>query len=193
MVEYNKIYKKRDGRVLVASGPREAQKRQKTSEIPSTDELNILRDEVNRLRSGMGGDAAYADDLAAKLDEAIEEVTVVLEKRYLDRISMLQDTLEDRNNYIVKLETRIDKQDNIIQKLTSNIGAAPAQSGASPDEIIESSSRPNIDKIFIDPTSKGSEDKLESHVKTRETKSAKPTTSSNINKLKNLMGSKLPT
>lgn len=191
MVEYKKIYKKRDGRVLIANGPREAQKRQQGITQTSTDELENLKEEIHMLRANLDNVPRTSDDMATKIDEVIEEVSFELEQRYIDRISTLESTLEDREKYIIKLEGRIEKQDNLIQKLTNNIGTIPAQVGTAPVPVEEYPARPNIDTIFIDPTTKGAEDRLESYVKAREVKSEKPNMSANLNKLKDLMGSKL--
>lgn len=190
MVEYNKIYKKRDGRVLVASGPREAQKRQQAAAV-SPNELESIREELDNLRANFSN-TCRSESQSVELDWAIEEITLEIEHRYVRRISELESTLKDREKYILKLEERIDKQDELISKLTNSIGAIPVSTGVTPIIVNDDIKRPNIDKIFIDPTSKGDEDKLESHVKTKEVKSEKPNMSANLNKLKDLMGSKLP-
>lgn len=192
MVEYNKIYKKRDGRVLTASGPRESQRRQQNNPAPPMEDLATLREEIHSLRANLSKTPAQTDNTADKFDEILEEVSAELEQRYVDRISSLEALLEDRDKYIIKLEGRLDKQDALLQNITNKISAVPIAEGTAPSHIEEKTGRPGIDSVFIDPTAKGSEDKLESHVKTKETVSSKPTTSSNINKLKDLMGSKLP-
>lgn len=192
MVEYNKIYKKRDGRILTASGPREAQKRFQFGEAASISELEALRAEINILRNELTASSRSIDSSTSSMDEVIEEVASEIEQNYVDRISMLETTLDDKNKYIIKLEDRIDKQDALIQKLTNNIGIAQIQPVAVPTVSEDVAIRPSIDSVFIDPTVKGSEDKLESHVKIKEIKSAEVSTSANINKLKNLIGSKLP-
>ena len=190
MVVYNKkIYKKRDGRVLTASGPRESQKRLQLGEAVSTSELDSIRAEINILRNEFTTSPISVD--SSSIDEVIEEVTSDIEKRYMDRISTLEATLVDKDNYIIKLEARLDKQDELIQKLTNSIGTVQIQSSSIPIVLEDKSTRPNIDSVFIDPTVKGSEDRLESFVKSKEVLSTQPDTEASINKLKNLIGNKL--
>lgn len=190
MVEYNKIYKKKDGRVLVANGPREAQRRQQTNTV-THEELESIREELDSLRANLNTTSIASEVSTTQLDTIIEETTLEIEQRYLKRISELETTLEERNKYIVKLEDRLDKQDMLLSKLTSNIGVIQATAGTAPVVVDETISRPTIDSVFIDPTAKGAEDKLKSYVKSEEVKSSKTNTSASIDKLKNLMGSKL--
>ena len=188
MVEYNKINKTRPVRSL---GRVEISQQYRGATKVSTSELDGLREEIHMLKNNIDNTSRLAaDDLTLKLDEALEEIAAELEQRYIERISTLEATLDDRNSHIVKLEERIDTQDILIKKLTNTLGAAPI--GATPIVIDTTSERPSIDKIIIDPTKKGSENELKSYAKPKEVMSSKTTTTANLNKLKNLMGSKLP-
>lgn len=195
MVEYNKVYKKRDGRKLVAGGPRDIQIKQRiinSTASVSSNELEQLRHDVDALSSNTNRSMPVDDDLASKIDEAIEEISVELERRYLDKISGLEATINEKNKYIKRLEIKLDKQDEIIYNFTNKINTAPVYTGQfDPVDDENKITRPGIANIVIDATEKGSEDKFESHIKTKEIKSSKPL-SNNVNKLKNLMGSKLP-
>lgn len=190
MVEYNKIYKKKDGRVLVANGPREAQRRQQANAI-THNELESIREELDSLRAKLNTTSIASEVSTTQFDTIIEETTLEIEQQYVKRISELETTLEERNKYIAKLEDRLDKQDMLLSKLTNNIGVIQATAGTAPVVVDEAISRPTIDSVFIDPTVKGAEDKLKSYVKSEEVKSSKTNTSASIDKLKNLMGSKL--
>lgn len=186
MVEYNKINKTRPVRPL---GRAEIDQQYRGATKVSANELDGLREEIHMLRNNIGSTPRLAtDDLTIKLDEALEEISAELEQRYIDRISALEATLDDRNAHIAKLEERIDTQDALIKKLTNNIGVVPL--GASPIVVDDEFERPSIDKIIIDPTKKGSENELESHVRIKETRSVGTSTFANINKLKDLMRSR---
>lgn len=191
-IDYKKVYKKRDGRTLVASGPRNAQVRQNDVVRTEVDELSKLRKDIEELASNIPSNTSSDGAMAMKIDEAIEEISAELEQRYVDKISTLESLLEEKIEQIKKLEEKVDNKDRLIETLTNKISAAPViQSGAATDSTVESS-RPSIDNVFIDPTSKGSEDRLESHVKVTKVDSTKPAVSDNINKLRSLMGNKLP-
>lgn len=196
VMTYNKVYKKSDGRKLVAGGPRDLQLKQKSRSLQSSEDLLTLRKEVERLVNSNRTQDMDSTDFATVVDEAIEELSIELEKRYIERISDLESTIAEKIEYIKRLESKLDKQDEIIYNLTNKVAAAPVYTVAAPlledDRELSNSNRPSIDNIVIDPTKKGSEDKLESHVTTKEVTTAKSTTSTNINKLKDLMGSKLP-
>lgn len=195
MVTYNKIYEKKDGRKLVASGPRNSQKRQTTSlqQTTSFDEIDQLRKEIKTLTSGfVNNTSAYTkEQLDGAVNTAIEEVALDLEKKYVVEIEQLKVTNEKLNLVIDKLNIKLDKKDDVILELTTKLSTGSTI--IIPNEVskIVEDDRPSIDSVFIDPIKNGAEDKLESHVITKETKSLKSDVALNVNKLKKLMG-KLP-
>jgi len=86
-----------------------------------------------------------------------------------------------------KKEAVLESKDNIILSLTDKITKLSSLTGSAPSisntQSEEGSDRPSMDDIFIDPSKKGAEDKMESHVKIKEIK-YNSNTEANINKLK---------
>lgn len=194
MVIYNKIYEKKDGRKLVAGGPRDFQKRQNptTAHSDVSNELDGLRKEIKELTSGITTNSGQytKQQIDDAVNLAIEEVSIDLEKKYVVEINTLKSENSQLKILNEKLGERIDKKDDVILELTTKLSTGIATI-TQPGDVNIINDRPTIDAIFIDPAEKGAEDKFESHVITKETKSLKPDVLANVNKLKNLMG-KLP-
>lgn len=189
---YNK--EQNDYRKLKPSGPRNMQTKPDT--VSTSEDIKELKAEITKLvSSGISVASGYTqqqvDDM---LNEAIEEVSVDLEKKYVQEIKQLKDKLLVASNEIQKLSGTLDKKDKVIIDLTTKITdlanrpVTVVQSNKAATE--EERDRPSMNESYIDPAKKGAEDKMESHVKIKEIKS-KANTGANINKLKNLMG-KLP-
>jgi len=195
MITYNKIYEKKDGRKLVATGPRNLQNRQQlqSTEVVSTNSgiVEGLKDELKHIASTIG----YTKDQATEmLNTAIEEVSIDLEKKYIFEIDTLKKSVSDSINTINELkainsalQVRIDKKDDVILELTSKL-SSPTREVVYESDSSSTSDRPSIDNIIIDPTERGAGAKMESHLTVKEVKSMKPKLASNINKLKELMG-----
>ncbi len=198
---YNKEQK--DHRKLKASGPRNMQARDVG--VGTSEDIKELRAEITKLAStntlSTGGyTQQQVDDM---LNGAIEEVSVDLEKKYLKDIRELTRFLEDSKNEVSDLKAKLDKKeevistkDSVILELTTKITELSSRSvtvlQALAETVEEEPNRPSMGSVFIDPSKKGAEDKMESYVKIKEVKNndgAK--VGANINKLKNLMG-KLP-
>jgi len=198
MVIYNKVFEKKDGRKLVATGPRSNQTRQKQAQIdaPATiDTLAIeeLKKELKNITSKITDrpnvEGYSKDQVNEMINTAIEEVSVELENKYLLEIATLKQSVLDgkdsiktltENNY--NLQERVDKKDNVILELTAKLSNNYLVTQSTPED----SNRPSITNTIIDPAEKGAEDKMESHVKIKEIKSTSDT-GANLNKLKNLM------
>ncbi len=206
MIAYNKVYEKKDGRKLVATGPRNSQTRQKRQEVEApavidTTAIDALKDELKSITSTITNRSSTEGYTKDQVDEmvntAIEEVSIDLEKKYVFEIDTLKQSLADSIERVKELTTtntnlqeRVDKKDDVILELTAKLSSTPSVIMATDDMSYtpEDSSRPSIDKIVIDPTKKGAEDNIESHLTVKEVKSQKPKLSSNVNKLKELMG-----
>ena len=189
---YNKEQK--DHRKLKASGPRNMQAR--TVAVDTSEDIKELKAEITKLAgSGIAAAGGYTqqqvDDM---LNEAIEEVSVDLEKKYVQNIKQLKARLVAAGDEVQKLSESLDKKDKLILDLTTKITDLASRPvtvvQGNKAEVEEVSDRPSMNESYIDPAKRGAEDKMESHVKIKEIKS-KADTGANINKLKNLMG-KLP-
>ncbi len=191
MVTYNKNLKKKTGRIVLPGRPRDPILTKPIDVDSQSYGIEELRKEIHSLRSQLDRSPLSQDDVTTKIDEALEEMAAELEEKYIEKISTLENLVSDRESYIEKLEGRLEKQDQLINNLTSNIGKIKISKPLENNALDEEPERPNIDSVFIDPTKKGEEDKLESHVKNTELKSSKPNTASSIKKLKSLMGGKI--
>lgn len=206
MIAYNKVYEKKDGRKLVATGPRSNQTRQKQQqeEIPvavDTSAIEALKDELKNITSTITNRSSAEGYTKDQVDElvntAIEEVSVDLEKKYIFEIDTLKQSLNNSTERVQELtaankslQERVDKKDDVILELTTKLGNTPSVIMATDDMSYtpEDPGRPSIDNIIIDPTEKGAGDRMESHLTVKEVKSQKPKLSSNVDRLKELMG-----
>lgn len=200
-IPYNKVYKKKDGRVLVASGPRNSQSRlarQTPSELQDTssEELTLLRNQVEQLTEHVNGGTYSKDQVNDIINAALEEVTAELEEKYINEINSLKALANERQEIINKLESKIDSKDATIEKLTNQlVNSKPTVIYSSnPDNAVtqNTTNRPQLDSVFVDPSTKGDEDRFESHINVAEVKSEKKAVNADIDKLKALLGSKLP-
>jgi ElaB/YqjD/DUF883 family membrane-anchored ribosome-binding protein len=244
-IKYNKEYKKKDGRVLVSSGPRNMQNRS----VIDMNEILELRAELDYLKSKLNERVDEApitsektiqsfsqDQVDDLINKTAEEVSLEVESNFKKKIEeskaelavlyreleVLRDKLADkdnelmsiRNNYEDQLSAsrdrmnrqqaafeeresnlylKLDDKDKTIKDLTNklaDISTRPVNvmSYDKASESVEAGDRPAMDNIYIDPSKKGYEDKMESHVVNKETKSNKHKVTSDVDKLKNLMG-----
>lgn len=197
------IYNKEEtkgGRILKASGPRNMQTRAVAAD--TSEDIKELKAEITKLASSKditagGYNQQQVDDM---LNEAIEEVSVDLEKKYVKELKELKDKLlhagdiiQDLTNTLDKRVESLDAKDKVILDLTTKIteiSSRPVTVVQGTQEATESkSNRPSIDSVYIDPTEKGKTEKMKSHVKIKEIKDTTGTNTANsINKLKSLMG-----
>jgi hypothetical protein len=209
MIAYNKVYEKKDGRKLVATGPRSNQIRQKLQqeEAPvAVDTLAIeeLKNELKNITSKIldkpSANGYTKEQVDKMVNTAIEEVSIDLEKKYIFEIDTLKKSLAISTDKVKELtvtnlglQERVDKKDDVILELTTKLSKGPAVIMATdgmsytPDE----SDRPSMDNVYIDPTEKGAGEGMEAHLTVKEVKSQKPKLASNVNKLKELMGGKV--
>lgn len=194
MVTYNKqgVAKKGD-RILSSGGPRDRQRK-----LAMQDNIKYLAGITTNMAAK---DVGYSkEQLQQIINESLEDISIDLENKYIKELSDLkkdlikkEETIENLNNNITKLEDKLDKRDSTILELSKNLTTAP-RTIVYTDEVSSSKeqARPAIDQVFIDPSVKGSENKYESHIKTKEELSTKSRVKSDVDKLKALMGSKLP-
>lgn len=198
MVAYNK--NKKGDRVLYSGGPRDHQRR-----LRDLDSRLKIPDNLQRAVSSP--DSGYSkEDIEQLINKTLEDVSLDLESRYKQQIeeykstiSGLEKTIKDKDDQINKLSDKLDVKDNFILNLSNKI----ADLSSNPARIIykdvhnsdedvseDKDDRPDIDRVFIDPTIKGSEDKLKSHVINNEVTS-KNNVQDSVGRLKDLVG-KLP-
>lgn len=185
MVTYdkNKVIKK--GRFLHSRGPRDHQRRleNNTNNIIPSDFSTYTKEQI--------------DDI---LNKVLEESSLELEKKYIVEINSLKEIILDKKNELInsnkmisELNQKLDKKDLLIADLTNKIvkGAVMvASKDHTQSEQVDD--RPSMEQVFIDPTKKGAENDFKSHIVTKEEVSTKQPIAFNINKLKALMGNKLP-
>lgn len=203
MVTYNKegIAKKGD-RLLYSGGPRDRQRK-----LAEQDSLALMKKELGDITTVMSTkDVGYSKEQVENIiNKSLTEVSVDLEKKYLEKINLLEKeiilkdtTISNLTDTVTKLNTKLDAKDSMLLELTnkiSEISSRPSNityTSSRDESVTEDPSRPAIDKIFIDPTTKGDEDKYESHVTSIETKSDKPVVSDTVSKLRQIMGNKIP-
>jgi len=203
MIAYNKTYTKKDGRTLIASGPRDLQRRQQLDNNPAqssvvdSDEVKSLRKDLEEITSTIK--AKTSDYTKEQVDEminsAIEEVTIELEEKYISKINKLKNYLSRNKEELSELKTfnkslneKLDKKDDVIIDLTSKLSAPQVIMSSDGGYTPEDDARPSMDNIYIDPIAKGAGDKMESHLTVKEEVSSKPAVIANVDKLKKLMG-----
>ena len=190
MVEYNKVYKKKDGRLLVASGPRASQNRQKQQGINppvmNVPEIDSLRRDIKKLTSAIPTNVSgyTKDQVDTMINTAIEDASVDLERKYIFEITELKTDNAKLNSVVDKLNIKLDKKDDIILELTTNSRPINMEFTDPDSDVV--SDRPSMENIFIDPTKK-SEEVLESHITNKETESNTSKVKSSVDKLKKLM------
>lgn len=202
MVTYNKNGTVTKGnRKLYSGGPRDRQR--KLASVNQFKDWRQLKDELGDITTTMKtSDVGYSREQVDNLiNDSISEVSITLERKYIHQIDSLEKEIKSKetvietlSNTITKLESTLAKRDEVIVDMTdkvSKISNRPTYVTQVPEEV-EDPERPSIDNVFIDPTVKGSEDNYESHVKNKEEVSQKGSVTSSVDKLKSLMGTKLP-
>lgn len=202
MVTYNKNGTVTKGnRKLYSGGPRDRQV--KLASANQFKDWRHLKEELGDITTTMKtSDVGYSKEQVNNLiNDSINDVSATLETKYIHQINSLEKELNSKDSVIenltttiTKLESTLEKREEIIIELTdkvSQISSRPTYITQVPEEV-EDPDRPSIDKVFIDPTVKGAEDNYESHVKTVEEASTKGSVTNDVDKLKSLMGNKLP-
>ncbi len=201
MVTYNKKgVAKKGERILSSGGPRDRQ-RKLASQNNMKDLLTMKEDLFGITTDMTTKDVGYSKDQVKQLvNDSLEELSIDLETKYITEINDLKkelviksELIDEFKRTVIKLEDKLDTRDVTILELSTKLASIPRTVIYS-DGVEEQSDpdRPSIDKVFIDPTEKGSEDRYETHIKVVEEVSSKPNVTSDVNKLKELMGNKLP-
>lgn len=141
---------------------------------------------------------ASKDSTIALLEERLDEVksnTKIKEQEYISEIKELKKILSEKENFF---NSRLDIKDATIKELADKLAEIPNRpvyvnsSSDNQVQVEEDIKRPSMDNVFIDPSKKGAENSMKSHVKIKEIKNISSSNASDsVNKLKGLMG-KLP-
>lgn len=211
MVTYNKEFTKSDGRKLVSNGPRDLQRRASTYQqeiMMLKEQIMLLQSYQNDCNTKTGSVGISQDQLNDIINKTTEEVYLEVDSKYAEKVSNLlnerdskQRDIETLREEIKRLNSKLDDKDKMIIDLTTKIGEISSRpitvvsSGVTTSPTVQSTTetkRPEMDKVYIDPSKKGAEDEMKSHVKIKEVKNeGESNVGSSVNKLKSLMG-KLP-
>lgn len=201
MVTYNKNGTVTKGsRVLHSGGPRDRQV--KLAVKSNIQDLQNLKEELVQLTTNnQSKETNYSkEQIQTLVNDSIEEVSIDLEKKYLQELGELRTSIISKDELIAKLtgtigklEDKLDVRDSTILELTTKVTSMASKGFiVQPAEAFGDPKRPSIEQIFIDPTKKGAEDKYESHVTMEEEQSTKGNVNKSVDKLKALMGNKIP-
>lgn len=206
MVTYKKngASKKNTKKMLYSGGPRDRQA--KLAENERNKDIESLRKDLDSITTNMSASSVgYSKEkIESMVNDAIEETTIELERKYVNEINSLKEDLDSKNKSIeelnatiTKLNDKLDKKDDTILDLTNKISNIPNKLSVSnqnnldaEEENVPEPERPSIDKVFIDPSQKGSEDRYESHVINKEEESTKPSVTESLTRLKDIVGNK---
>lgn len=110
MITYNKEYRKKDGRLLTASGPRALQNRPAYSDS----DIETLKDEIDRLKASLSGDSFVKPnvvhdniDINDLINEAVGKALLEVETANLDKIKDYEQKIESLNREIIRLNTEL--------------------------------------------------------------------------------------
>lgn len=189
MVEYNKDIRKESirKRRILSGGPGDHQRRLDNKEVVAS---------VIVPTNYEGYTKEQIDDL---LNKVLAEDSLALEKKYIEKIDSLKILVIEKkeeaiknNEMILELNLKLDKKDILISELTHKIinSTGAVTTVVQENKPVEDTERPSMDDVFIDPSKKGAEDRMEAHVTSKKLYGNK-NTEKDINKLKSLIG-KLP-
>lgn len=204
MIRYNKKGEVvKSGRMLYSGGPRDRQV--KLAEQNTLNSFKHLREDLHISNDVKSQEiVTYSEQqLQDIVNKSVEDISIELEKKYLVELEANHKLIDLKDAEITKLmktisvlENKLDKRDNIILELTTKVSNMLNNGNKQIDACVstddDKTTRPSMDKIFIDPTIKGVEDKYESHVVVDEEQSKKDNVANSVNKLKALMGGKSP-
>lgn len=171
----------------------------KVIEIEKINLTNTNRELKEKLEAAESKVSLGISEAEAKYKEVADNIKVkydlLLEERDT-KISNLKEKVEDKNNLIKKLESNTssglsqEQMEKMLAEMTEKMQGLALAAGHSIEDV--DPDRPQMETVFIDPIEK--EDKVESHITVEEDVSTtkKEEMATQVNKLKNLLGS-LPT
>ena len=226
MITYNKEFRKKDGRLLTASGPRALQNRPAYND----DDITSLKEEIARLKSIVSSGNNVTSNIThdnidinylingavskallevetsniAKI-QAYEDKIAVLNREVIILSSDLEYSKKESHTQVTSYEDRlyilfktITQKDEVIKDMTDKLISSNVvvmgnnTEGKTIVSRIDNNNRPAIDKVFIDPSKKGVENDMTSHVRLKEVvNGSNINVGESVDKLKSLMG-KLP-
>jgi predicted RNase H-like nuclease (RuvC/YqgF family) len=198
---YKKEHVKPDGRRLISSGPRDAQKRLKNIDQYPVDAIQELKKEIKRLsdelreRPVIGGFTGEQmdEEIRKVVSESIKNIKETTSKEIKELKSKLKKSKENEETLLKKLEDiEKAKNDNITKLLKEQVEKLENLSIPTTikyEEILVDTGRPQIEADFIDPLEKYAGEGLELHINVEDIPSnEKEDVFEKVDKLKQLIG-----
>jgi len=113
------------------------------------------------------------EDLINKISE---EISIELETKHKEEVS--------------RLNAKLDAKDAMLMELTKQVNEILTRGGGSIDRTELTNLSIDVDTIFIDPSVRGAENKMQNHIVVEEVKGEGSNVKDSVNKLKNLLGKK---
>lgn len=167
MVEYNKFakeYVKKDGRRLVASGPRDRQVRASNNSYVIADLQNQVKELVAKLEAKKGtvGDGEFTpEEVDNEINKAVTHAVAETEDRFKNKISnlekenkklrndlenipkkddseeikILNEKIEALKNNVTSLETTVESKNEIIEILKNQLDKKESSNGISTEDL----------------------------------------------------------
>jgi sugar-specific transcriptional regulator TrmB len=196
-MKYDKGVSTKKNRLLSVSGPRDIQRRQILSaQSDLVDDLKtqvvMLQEQVGKNLSAVSSDGKYtADQVNETVISAVKSEVDSLKSKYESRIKELETENKILRETNIRLSSRPEGGNNLTEdQLQKMISTAMIQvSDNKQVEIVEETTRPKIETLFIDPSESGTTNDVEICITTKEDNSAKENMNDKINKLKGILGS----
>lgn len=187
---YNKQVIKKD-RLGIGSGPRDKQLKQQSNFVDSTvvDELKNHIISLQEQLSQKGNSTVSDDQINSEIIKAVKIETAKL----IDKILRLEEENLNLKNTIHQLKTNAESDiSNMIQNTNKRLEEVVLQMGQNmSQQSIQNNERPKMETVFVDPIDR--EAAMEKHITIQEDNSnQKEDMEDKVNKLKNLIGGKLP-
>jgi predicted RNase H-like nuclease (RuvC/YqgF family) len=190
-INYPKEFIKPDGRKLRSGGPRDLQRRQG---IIQNNELNIdeLEKQFDNLKKELKKPQQQPEGFFSP-EQVDEEIRKAVEQAVTETIASInnpdynkhQTEVDELKKEIANLKQNLLGKEEVINVLKSRPMIT--------NDVVEDSDRPQMEQQFIDPLEKDAGKGLKSYIDITDTKTTdKDNMFEKVDKLKNLLGDKLP-
>lgn len=155
------------------------------------EEIKVLKQNDN---SKFEKDNLDLSNKVTSLELEIKSLKEKIEEMKLNKKETIKiiDDLKTKLNTVAILEEKLKSKDDIIKSKDEIIETLKVNNSYNINESFDTD-RPSIENIFVDPLESGSGDALESFIKVEDlSHKEKEDISDKVNKLKNLIGGKLP-
>ena len=147
----------------------------------------------------ISGEKTYTQSEVEELiNKASEDLSIELETKYTQNAIELSRELNDKQSRVLVLESEISRlyakleaKDLMLVELTKQVNNILNRgSNNLVDKIELTNLSIDMDTVFIDPSVKGAENKMQNHIIVEEVKGEGSNVKDSVNKLKNLLGRK---